>query len=60
MAGMETKLNFIAHRAGTPNVHSIDAFAVEKASGRLYQPALHYEDIEMANPTAMGMVGVVR
>jgi len=42
--------------AATPDVHSIDAFAVEKASGRPYQPALQYEDIEMANPTAMGLV----
>ena len=42
--------------AATPVVHALDAFAVEKAEGRPYQPALHYQDVEIANNTTMGMV----
>src|SRR5699024_3765922 len=41
--------------AATPVVHALDAFAVEKAEGRPYQPARHYQDVEIANDTAMGV-----
>ncbi len=41
--------------SATPQVHALDAFAVEKAAGRPYQPAAEYADVEMANNTALGM-----
>lgn len=41
--------------AATPDVGARDAFAVEKAAGRPYQPAVRYEDIELTRNTAMGM-----
>ncbi|HSH47400.1 MAG TPA: cbb3-type cytochrome c oxidase subunit I [Halomonas sp.] len=41
--------------AATPVVHALDAFAVEKAEGRPYQPARHYQDVDIANDTAMGV-----